>query len=327
MFSCLEFKVGCNYYAIDTDVVKQIWGLPELKAWSGMPVDMLGTVTYRGRVLPVLDMRRRLGIFKECLSSNQLIVVESGQTLLGLVVDEVVGVCSISPFAFMPVDDTVFSYPFSQLLQAITEYEGRQIGILDTHALIHCPREIQDVLRNSCHQTQGSNFYQLYMPNATMGERELLRLRAIALSDSTPEDTETLAENLVLVKIETNLWAIPVNQIQEFLWVSDIVNLPRPSTGLMQGVTVIRGEIIPVLDIRENRKTARKSSVVIFRWNQLFALAVDSFYEIISVDQGSFSLDRSVYSEYSFVFENQIVPVLAIEKLVMEARGDVLEKL
>lgn len=94
---CLErqaivFRLADGRFAVDVASVAEVGRIPTLTRVPGMPAWLPGVVNWRGRVLPVLDLREALGAASTGLgpAARLLVLTESGVTA-GLLVDKVDG--------------------------------------------------------------------------------------------------------------------------------------------------------------------------------------------------------------------------------------------
>lgn len=88
----LSFRMGAHLYAAPLADVSEVVRVGELTAVPGADADLLGVRPLRGRVVPVLDGRRRLGLpLLPPPESAQvrLVILAYGQHLVGLRVDAV----------------------------------------------------------------------------------------------------------------------------------------------------------------------------------------------------------------------------------------------
>ena len=102
----ITFEVGERRLGVD------IMAIREIRAWSpatplpNVPDHVRGVVNLRGVVLPVLDLRRRLGWGKTDPGARHvIIVVRIGEQLQGVVVDAVSDIVTLSPEDMQPVPD------------------------------------------------------------------------------------------------------------------------------------------------------------------------------------------------------------------------------
>ncbi|MEO5348680.1 MAG: chemotaxis protein CheW [Magnetococcus sp. YQC-3] len=78
-------------YGLDARSVREVVRLPEITSLEDAPLFILGVINLRGRVVPVLDLNNRLGhpSLETHLLSDAVVVLEQGDLLLGLLVNEV----------------------------------------------------------------------------------------------------------------------------------------------------------------------------------------------------------------------------------------------
>jgi len=91
----LTFHVADEAYAIAIQDVREIIGLLPITAVPQMPSAVLGVVNLRGRVIPVVDLRVRLGLPGGAPSARTCIVVVDTGAQTGLIVDAVEEVVEI----------------------------------------------------------------------------------------------------------------------------------------------------------------------------------------------------------------------------------------
>lgn len=103
MVVLLVFRVDGREQALPVEHVVEVvrmvaaTPLPEAPAW------VVGVIDFRGRVIPLIDVRRRLGALpREPDLATPIVVVRVGEVAAGLVVDEVVEVLALPDEAVDP---------------------------------------------------------------------------------------------------------------------------------------------------------------------------------------------------------------------------------
>jgi purine-binding chemotaxis protein CheW len=92
----LTFFIGEETYGIDILFVTEIIGILPITVLPELPAYMKGVINLRGKIIPVMDVRIRFK--KESVRYNDrtcIIIVNSGEVTLGLIVDAVAEVVSI----------------------------------------------------------------------------------------------------------------------------------------------------------------------------------------------------------------------------------------
>jgi purine-binding chemotaxis protein CheW len=92
--------LGTQRYALPVAVVERIVPAMEVTSLPDAPDPVCGVVNLQGRLVPVVDMRRRLGWpERELELSDQLVLARSARRWLGFFVDAVQGVIDPPPEA------------------------------------------------------------------------------------------------------------------------------------------------------------------------------------------------------------------------------------
>jgi purine-binding chemotaxis protein CheW len=89
----LEFRLAQEHYALETRFVREVQPLRDLTRLPCTPHFVLGIVNIRGRIVPVLDLRKFLDLPEKGLADlHCVILVQSGDIELGLLADVIVGI-------------------------------------------------------------------------------------------------------------------------------------------------------------------------------------------------------------------------------------------
>ena len=90
------FKLGREEYGMDILRVQEIKRMMGITRVPATPAFIKGVINLRGSVLPVIDLRTRLGLIEgELKDAARIIVVLVNETTVGFIVDEVVEVTTI----------------------------------------------------------------------------------------------------------------------------------------------------------------------------------------------------------------------------------------
>jgi len=96
------FRVGDEEYAIDLRRMREILQPLPITPVPRGPAFMEGVVNLRGEVIPVVDVRKRLGLAGPAGPRPKVLVVNVAGRVLGLVVDGVSGVIRLARSAIGP---------------------------------------------------------------------------------------------------------------------------------------------------------------------------------------------------------------------------------
>lgn len=100
----LTFMLGKEEYGIGIGYVTEIVGIQSITEVPELPYYVKGIINLRGKIIPVVDVRLRFGKeAKEYTDRNCTIVIEVRDITVGLIVDSVVEVLSISQENIVPL--------------------------------------------------------------------------------------------------------------------------------------------------------------------------------------------------------------------------------
>jgi purine-binding chemotaxis protein CheW len=120
-------RLGGREYALPLDCVVAVVRIAALTPVPDAASFVLGLLDLRGRVVPVLDLRLRLGLpATEPGLSTPICVVEVGGRAFGLVAD---GVTDVLPLA-APVERPAV-VPEASPVAGVTYVDGRLVSLLD----------------------------------------------------------------------------------------------------------------------------------------------------------------------------------------------------
>ena len=89
-------SLGAEEYALPITHVQEIIRYSEPRTIPSAPLGVRGVINLRGRIIPVCDLTQRLGVFIEPGPESKIIVVEVGEDVAGLIVDEVTEVMTVT---------------------------------------------------------------------------------------------------------------------------------------------------------------------------------------------------------------------------------------
>jgi purine-binding chemotaxis protein CheW len=99
------FSLDERRYALDLAAVERVLPAVEIEALPQSPAIVLGIINVQGRVVPVIDLRRRFRLPERELSlSDRFILARAGKRPVALVVDSVAGVLNLSQAQTIPAD-------------------------------------------------------------------------------------------------------------------------------------------------------------------------------------------------------------------------------
>ncbi len=129
-------KLADEEYGVHIHQVQEIVQIPEITRIPGMPAFIEGVINLRGRIIPVLDLRRRFGLeVKVGGDASRIIVVEIGGQTVGLVVDSVSEVLRLPQSAIDPIPPTI-SKVGTEFIAGVGKLEKKLVILLDLEKIL-----------------------------------------------------------------------------------------------------------------------------------------------------------------------------------------------
>jgi purine-binding chemotaxis protein CheW len=131
----ITFQIGEQVLGIDIMAVREIRAWSPTTALPHVANHVRGVVNLRGTVLPVMDLRARLGWGETDPSARHVImVVRVNEQLQGLIVDAVNDIVTIDEANLQPPPD-VSGNRLGEVIRGLASIEDRMVMILALEAL------------------------------------------------------------------------------------------------------------------------------------------------------------------------------------------------
>lgn len=135
----LEFGLAQERYALESRYVIEVCPLKDLTPLPCTPPFVLGIVNVRGRILPVLDLKRFFDLPQQGFTDLHRIVLVGGNDLtFGLLADAIVGVRSV-PVASLQASLPTLTGIRSEYLKGVT---AERLVVLDLTRILADPKII-----------------------------------------------------------------------------------------------------------------------------------------------------------------------------------------
>lgn len=97
----LIFSVDGRKHALLLSVVEKVELAVEVTPFPEAPPVVIGAVNWKGRIIAVVSMRRRLHLGeRDVLAADRIIIVHTTRRLIALLVDELCGVGTVQPYEY-----------------------------------------------------------------------------------------------------------------------------------------------------------------------------------------------------------------------------------
>lgn len=131
------FTLAGETYGVDIYQVREIIRVPNVTKVPEAPDFIEGVINLRGGVIPVLDLRRRLGMENmEGTAASRIIIVELADALIGMRVDGVSEVLRVEAGQIEPPSPYIVDVD-SQFVTGIARVGDNLILLLDLNRVLH----------------------------------------------------------------------------------------------------------------------------------------------------------------------------------------------
>jgi purine-binding chemotaxis protein CheW len=143
-FHAVGFRIGQETFALPIARVREIVRVPPIAAVPDAPACVEGVINLRGRIIPVMDLRKRFGEPAVAApKKNRILVTEVDGRLVGLIVDAASEVLKIPPAEIESVPDLLADGGVNYVT-GMSKFDSRLIILVDAAKLLQ-PGELKRI--------------------------------------------------------------------------------------------------------------------------------------------------------------------------------------
>lgn len=165
------FRIGDEEFGVNILKVQEIIRLPVITPIPNAPRFIQGVINLRGKIIPVIDLRKRLKIRdqqeKEHDRKTRILIVEMDTHVTGFIVDSVSEVMKISTRNIEPTPHLVASSIGAEYIKGVIKLPNRLIILLDFRSILNVQEEkelqriqsdsMKDTLRREASELKGQS--------------------------------------------------------------------------------------------------------------------------------------------------------------------------
>ncbi|WP_306591383.1 chemotaxis protein CheW [Geothrix sp. 21YS21S-4] len=307
----VTFRLGTESFGIALQQVEEIVELPTVTKVPDAPDYVLGVICLRDQVMPLIDLSEILSIEQgEGGRRRDMVVLLSfGSARIGVVVDEIQEILRVQDDQMLPPPQTL-SEAEREHLEGILLLPGRMVSLINVLKII-----------------TGDDQEKI----AAMGQ-------GLGLGDARTQETHPSLE-LVAFRLGPESYGLRLHEVREIIMVGQITPVPR-APHFVDGVLNLRGEVMPVVDLRtrfglERVEATSISRILITSIGGVFTgLVVDAVDEVRPVELHRFGPPPSVtavganrYIEKVARLDNGMIFLLELQQLLTDAETEQLQGL
>ena len=135
------FRLDKEEYGIEVSTVREIHDMEDVAKVHRAASHIEGDVNLRGKLLTVVNLRKRFDMNPEGAANPKIIVVDAPDAPVGFMVDEVLEVARVPAEAIEKAPAYVASGIEAQYVVGIVKLEDRLITVIDPLKILELPEE------------------------------------------------------------------------------------------------------------------------------------------------------------------------------------------
>ncbi len=129
------FRIGSETFGVRISNVREIVRVPEITSVPNAPDYLEGVINLRGKIIPVMDLRKRFGQAEvQPDKKNRILVVDLDGKLVGLIVNAASEVLKIPPSEIEP-PGSMLQEGEAGFVTGVGKLNGRLIILIDLNKL------------------------------------------------------------------------------------------------------------------------------------------------------------------------------------------------
>jgi purine-binding chemotaxis protein CheW len=132
----VSFNIGSEEFGVDILKVQEIIRTVEITRVPQAPPYVEGVINLRGKVIPIVDLRKRFNLdMKETDKNTRIVVVDINGTIMGMIVDAVSEVLRL-PASTIEAPPEIVTGVNAEYIKGVAKLEDRLLIFLDLSRVI-----------------------------------------------------------------------------------------------------------------------------------------------------------------------------------------------
>ena len=133
----VSFNIGSEEFGVDILKVQEINRMVEITKVPQAPRYIEGVINLRGKVIPIIDLRKRFNLeMKEPDKNTRIVVVDINGNIMGMIVDAVSEVLRLPSGTIEPPPELVTGIN-SEYIKGVAKLEDRLLIFLDLSKVVN----------------------------------------------------------------------------------------------------------------------------------------------------------------------------------------------
>ena len=132
------FQLAGEEFGVDIMQVQEIIRMPEITRIPQSPEHVKGVINLRGKIIVVINLGARFNLrSKELDDDSRVIIVESGDNVVGMVVDSVSEVLRLATSNVEPTPEIISAKIKADYLKGVGKLDNRLLILLDLEKVLN----------------------------------------------------------------------------------------------------------------------------------------------------------------------------------------------
>jgi purine-binding chemotaxis protein CheW len=129
------FSIGTELYGVSIDSVHEIVRVPDITGVPDAPDFLEGVINLRGKIVPVIDLRKRLRVKEAARTKATRVLITEHGTTVGLLVDSASEVLKLQPDSIEGPPEMISAIGV-EYITGVAKVDGRLIILLDLKKIL-----------------------------------------------------------------------------------------------------------------------------------------------------------------------------------------------
>jgi purine-binding chemotaxis protein CheW len=151
------FRVGKEYFGVPIGIVHEIVRMMDITVVPDAPTFIEGVINLRGKIIPIVDLRKRFAEPAEQNRRNRILVAELDGHNVGLVVDSANEVLKVDPELIEPPPN-IFENGELNYVTGVGKINGKLVILIDLAKIMQRGdlRRISELAKNEAAEIAGA---------------------------------------------------------------------------------------------------------------------------------------------------------------------------
>lgn len=138
LMQLVGFTIGKELFGVDILMVQEIIRSAPITSVPNSPDFIEGVINLRGNIIPVIELRKRLNLYREATSAKDawILILDIESRVTGFIVDSVTKVLKIMESTIEPPPDVVVAGLANQYIKGVCDIGENLLILLDFNRIL-----------------------------------------------------------------------------------------------------------------------------------------------------------------------------------------------